>query len=162
MPKATSSSVIATSHDENPGFASRLLTALTRLADRESISAFLARLAEGGGFGKGDTGALVEAAGLLAPEQAATLIERIIRAKASSSLEACADLLARTVTARPLSPRTSLAGAAEALLAALPGDPAQTDSQYPWWNRPRPPSAGLVADILIALRGVDEALAMRA
>ncbi len=86
-------------HDESPGSAARLLTALTRLADTESIAAFLARLAEGGGFGKGDTGALVEAAGLLAPEQAATLIERIIRAKASSSLEACAALLARA--ARP-------------------------------------------------------------
>src|SRR4051812_10380947 len=162
MRKATSSPVIATLHDESPGFASRLLTALTRLADRESIAAFLARLAEGGGFGKGDTGAMVEAAGLLAPEQAATLIERIIRAKTSSSLEACAALLARTVTVRPLSTRTNLTGAAEALLAALPGDPAQTDSQHPWWNRPRPPSAGLVADALTALGGVDEVLAMRA
>src|SRR4051812_8877743 len=162
MRKATSSPVIATLHDESPGFASRLLTALTRLADRESIAAFLARLAEGGGFGKGDTGAMVEAAGLLAPEQAATLIERIIRAKTSSSLEACAALLARTVTVRPLSTRTNLTGAAEALLAALPGDPAQTDSQYPWWSRPRPPSAGLVADALTALGGVDEVLAMRA
>ena len=85
-------------HGESPGSAARLLTALTRLADTESIAAFLARLAEGGGFGKGDTGALVEAAGLLAPEQAATLIERIIRAKASSSLEACAALLARAAT----------------------------------------------------------------
>jgi hypothetical protein len=139
-----------------------LLTALTQLADTASIAAFLARLAEGGGFGKGDTGAMVEAAGLLAPEQAATLIERIIRAKASSSLEACAALLARTVMARPLSTRTSIAGAAKALLAALPGDPAQTDSQYPWWNRPRPPSAGLVADVIIALGAVDEVLVMRA
>src|SRR3954451_3361055 len=160
MPKATSSSVIATSHDENPGFASRLLTALTRLADRESISAFLARLAEGGGFGKGDAGALIEAAGLLAPEQAATLIERIIRARTSSSLEACAALLSRAVAARPLSARTSLAGAAEALLAALPGDPALTDSQHSWWNRPRPPSSSLVVDALIALGGIDEALAL--
>jgi hypothetical protein len=49
-------------HDNTPGSAARLLTALTRLADTESIAAFLARLAEGGGFVKGDTGALVEAA----------------------------------------------------------------------------------------------------
>ena len=87
-------------HDDTPGSAARLLTALTRLADTESIAAFLARLAEGGGFVKGDTGALVEAAGLLAPEQAATLIERIIRAKTSSSLEACAALLARAAPGR--------------------------------------------------------------
>ncbi len=148
-------------HDHTPGSAARLLTALTRLADTASIAAFLARLAEGGGFVKGDTGAMVEAASLLTPEQAATLIERIIRAKTSSSLEACAALLARAAT-RPINGRTSLAGAAEALLAALPGDPAQTESQHPWWNRPRPPSAGLVADVLIALGGVDKVLAMRA
>jgi hypothetical protein len=149
-------------HDSGPGSAARLLTALTRLADTESITAFLARLAEGGGFGKGDTGALVEAAGLLAPERAATLIERIIRAKASSSLETCAELLARTVAAQPASTRTNLAGAAEALLAALPGGPAHTDTQNSWWNRPRPPSTGLVADTLIALGTVDEKLALRA
>jgi predicted 2-oxoglutarate/Fe(II)-dependent dioxygenase YbiX len=149
-------------HDETPGPATRLLTALTRLADTESIAAFLDRLAEGGEFAKGDTGAMVEAAGLLAPERTATLIERIIRAKASSSLEACAALLARAAAALPLSTRTSFAGAAEALLAALPGDPTRADSQYPWWNRPRPPSAGLVADVLIALGRIDEALAMRA
>jgi hypothetical protein len=149
-------------HDASPGSATRLLTALTRLADTESITAFLARLAESGGFGKGDTGALVEAAGLLAPEQAATLIERIIRAMASSSLEACADLLARAAAARSPSARTGLAGAAEALLPALPGDPAQTIPQHSWWNRPRPASASLVADVLIALGSVDEELALRA
>jgi hypothetical protein len=148
-------------HNDTPGSAARLLTALTRLADTASIAAFLACLAEGGGFVKGDTGALVEAAGLLTPEQAATLIEHIIRAKTSSSLEACAALLARAAT-RPLNGRTSLAGAAEALLAALPGNPAQTESQHPWWNQPRPPSAGLVVDVMIALGAVDEVLAMRA
>jgi hypothetical protein len=149
--------------DSNPGFAARLATALTRLADTESIAAFLARLAGRGGFGKGDTGTLVEAAGLLAPEQSAALIERIILAKASSSLEACAELLARAATVpRPPGISASLVGAAKALLAALPGDPGLTAPQHSWWNRPRPASAGLVADVLIALGAVGEELAMRA
>ena len=84
---------------EAPSDAATLLTLLSQLQDTARIDTFLDILAAGA-YSKGDNAAIVRAAGLLPPERAAALIERLIASHAATNLSACGDLLARSVAAR--------------------------------------------------------------
>jgi hypothetical protein len=100
-----------------------MLTLLSRLRDTARIDAFLVNLAAGV-YSKGDNEALVRAAGLLPPERAAALIERIIAGHAAAHFSACGDLLARRVavrvTGRPADLSRGFAGRSSPRAAARP------------------------------------------
>ena len=71
--------------------AATLLTLLSQLQDAARIDTFLDILAAGA-YSKGDNAAIVRAAGLLPPEQAAALLEHLIASQAVTNLSACGDL----------------------------------------------------------------------
>jgi hypothetical protein len=151
-------------YGEGPSAAARMLATLTQLTDAGCIDAFLADISAAGDYGKSDNEALLEAAALLAPRRAATLIERIVRANAPKDPGACADLLARGAAAPPAGrPARDLAAAARALVDALPGDSARVP-QPPantWWRR-QEVNADLVVDLVTALERIDATLAAQA
>jgi hypothetical protein len=140
--------------------AATMLTLLSRLQDTAHIDAFLVNLAAGG-YGKGDNEAIVRAAGLLPPERATVVIERIITGHAATNFSACGDLLARSVAARVTGRPADLSRAATMLVEALPGDPAHTPKRDPW-RPPRPVEPGFLVDLLTALGQINAALADRA
>jgi hypothetical protein len=144
-------------HGEAPSAAARMLVTLAQLKDAARIDAFLADISAAGDYGKSDNEALLKAVALLAPQRAAALIERIVRASAARQPGACADLLAHGA-ASPLAgrPARDLAAAAKALVDALPGDPARAP-QPPanaWW-RHQEVNADLVVDLVAALDLID-------
>ena len=135
----------------------RMLALLNRLRDTARIDAFLANLSAAGVYGKGDNAALVEAIGLLPPERATELIERIIAGNAGAALGACGDLLARcAAVARDAGCKVDFLPAAKALVDALPGDPAR--APQPDWRR-SPVEPGFIVDLLTALGQLDAMLA---
>jgi hypothetical protein len=146
---------------EAPSDAATMLTLLSRLQDTARIDAFLVDLAAGG-YGKGDNEAMVRAAGLLPPERATALIERIIAGHAATNFSACGDLLARSVAARVTGRPADLSRAATALVEALPGDPAHAPQRDPWRRQPLPMEPGFLVDLLTALGQINVALADRA
>jgi hypothetical protein len=137
-----------------------MLTLLSRLQDTARIDAFLADLATGG-YGKGDNEAIVRATGLLPPERAAALIERLIAGHAAAHLSACGDLLARSGAARVPGRLADLSRAATTLVEALPGDPAHAP-QRDSWRQPLRVEPGFLVDLLTALGQINVALADRA
>jgi predicted 2-oxoglutarate/Fe(II)-dependent dioxygenase YbiX len=151
-------------YGEGPSAAARMLATLAQLKDAARIESFLADISAVGDYGKGDNEALLEAAALLAPQRAAALIERIVRANAAEDPGACADLLSRGAAALPARrPAQDLVAAARALLDALPGNPARAPQRpaNAWW-RPRDVDFDLVVDLVTALEGIDAALAEQA
>jgi predicted 2-oxoglutarate/Fe(II)-dependent dioxygenase YbiX len=151
-------------YGEGPSAVATMLATLARLKDAARIEAFLADISAAGDYGKGDNEALLKAAALLAPQRAAALIERIVRANAVKEPGACADLLARGAAAPPARrPVRDLATAARALIDALPGNPARAPQRpaNAWW-RPRDVDSDLVVDLVTALEHIDAALAEQA
>ncbi len=144
--------------------AARMLDALTQLHDLEHITAFLTEISAAGGYGKGDNRAVMQAAGLLSPTQAADLIERIVTGNAAKSFSACADLLLRCASeAQDAQSKARFIPAAAALIAALPGDPdrePQTEEQR--WRPRSVVEPAFVVDLLTALSVFDPALADQA
>lgn len=139
-----------------PGEETTMLLVLCRLVDSEHLNAFLADVSAAGIHGKGDNEAVVKALAFLPEERASDLVRRIIAGNAAAALSACGDLLARAAAGHAL----HLAPAAEMLLEALPGDPAQTPRVDLWERRPAMES-GFVVDLLTALPIIDPALADR-
>jgi hypothetical protein len=133
---------------------------LSRLRDTARIDACLANLAAGV-YSKGDNEALVRAAGLLPPERAAALIERVIAGHAVAHFSACGGLLARSVAAQVTGRPADLSRAAAALVEALLGDPAHLPPRDPW-RPPLPVAPGFLVDFLTALGQINVALADRA
>lgn len=147
---------------ERPGTASRVLAALTRLREVQGIAAFLDRLAVAGGFGPGDAAGMAAAMGLLKPEAAAALIERISATWAARAPGTCARLLARAAEALPADRGALLVGAGEALFKALSGDAEPAGDGLGWGGRRRDPTPAVVVEIATALIAVDQGLAGRA
>lgn len=135
---------------------SRVLTALTRLEDIERIEALVADIVARGLFGQGDNAAILGALALLPPGRAAELLKRIIVGSAAASFGPCADSAARAGAAAAPDKPTRLAGAAAALVAALPGDPAREPPRDPWVRRPRI-KARAVVDLFNAAAPIDAA-----
>jgi hypothetical protein len=151
-------------YGKGPSTAATMLATLTQLKDSARIDAFLADISAVGNYGKSDNETVLGAAKLLAPQRAAALIERIVRANAVKDPGACADLLARGAAAPPeRRPARDLGAAASALVDALPGDPARAPQQQAgsWW-RPHDVDADLVVDLVTALERIDATLAERA
>jgi hypothetical protein len=115
----------------------------------------LAEVSAEGCYDAGDNEALADAAMLLPAERAAELVQRIIARNAPLQVSACADLLQR-MAARFLARSAAgastelLEPAAQALVAALPGDPAAAIPTA-GWRRPLPVTPALVVDLLTAL-----------
>ena len=124
--------------------------ALGRAFPRGSGRVLLARadIAPDGLNHKRDNAAILGALGLMSPERAAALVERIIAGTAATSLGACGDLLARAVAALP--DGRDLVGAATVLVEALPGDPARAGPRASWQRGPNV-EPDFVIDLFAAL-----------
>ena len=143
-----------------PSDAATLLTLLSQLQDTARIDTLLDILGTGA-YSKDDNAAIVRAASLLPPERAAALIEHLIASHAATNINACGDLLARSVAARVPGRSVDLHRAATALVEALPGDPARAPQRDPW-RRSLPVEPGFLVDLLTALGQINTALAERA
>ncbi len=146
--------------DPAPGPAGQLLELLTRLGDAAHIERFLDEVATTGACGLGDGAAVIDALALLPKERAARLIERVITATADTRGHACADLLRRAAAAWPQDQVASLAGAAAALVARVPGAAAGPAGDP--WQQPRSAAPEFVADLLTALDRIDTACGAQA
>ena len=129
-----------------------VLNHLVRLQDREQIDATLVRVTAAGAYGAGDNAAIVQALKLLATPRVGQLLHGMVQANADLHVGGCADLLARA-SAGPAW-RCELRGAAQALLDAMPGDPARPKAQADAWRRERV-DAAVVHDTLRTLVHAD-------
>ena len=135
--------------------AAPLLTALSLIQDSENIARFLTEVSAQGGYNAGDNEALTDAAMHLPTSEAAALVERIITGNAAQQASACAELLAamaaRFLAHPAVAPSIALLEpAAQALVSALPGDPALAPTAE-GWRRPLAVTPALVVDLLTAL-----------
>ena len=132
--------------------ACRFLDAVRALADREAITIFIGAVTIRGDYGHGDNAALVSALALFPPPEAAEAVLRIVSANAARDPAACAELLRRVSeaprTAHSTGAADALHKAAEALIAALPGQPAAIALGPSRQVRPTP---ALVVDLLLAI-----------
>jgi len=137
------------------GRAAPLLTALRRCGDGGNIEALLTEVSAEGCYDAGDNEALADAAMLLPAERAAELVQRIIARNAPLQAAACAGLLQR-MAARFLARSAAgvstelLESAAQALVSALPGEPAAA-TPTAGWRQALPVTPALVVDLLSAL-----------
>lgn len=127
---------------------SAMLSQLVRLQDREHIESMLTNVVAAGAYAAGDNAALVQAVKLLPASRVGALLPPVVQANADLHIGGCADLLARAAAVSAW--RGQLLGAAQALLDAMPGDPARPQSPADAWRRERV-DAGLVHDTLRAL-----------
>jgi len=146
---------------KGPSEIAQTLALLTRLQDSKNIRAFLATVIASGRHAKRDNEAALGAMHLFSPDETAALLERIVGANATNSLEACGDLLARAVVAFPRG-KISFCDAARALVDALPGDPTRAEPRAPWQERSPGVKSTFVVDLFTALETVEETLAGRA
>jgi predicted 2-oxoglutarate/Fe(II)-dependent dioxygenase YbiX len=133
---------------DGPGAESKVLSQLVRLQDREHIESMLANIVAAGGYAVGDNAGLVEALKLLPVPRIGSLLLAVVQGNADLHIGGCADLLARAAAVSAW--RGQVLGAAQALLDAMPGDPARPRSQADEWRRERV-DAGVVHDTLRAL-----------
>ncbi len=134
-------------HD-GPSAESVMLSQLVRLQDRELIESMLTTVVAAGAYAAGDNAALVQALKLLPASRAGTLLLAVVQGNSDLRIGGCADLLARAAGVSAW--RGQLPGAAQALLDAMPGDPARPRSQADAWRRERA-DAGVVHDTLRAM-----------
>ena len=99
---------------------------------------------------------MVQALKLLAASRVGPLLQAVVQANADLHIGGCADLLARASAVAAW--RGELQGAAQALLDAMPGDPARPKVQADAWRRERA-DAAVVHDSLRALAAIDAGLA---
>jgi len=125
-----------------------MLSHLVRLRDREHIEVMLNGVVAAGAYAVGDNGALVQAMKLLPSSRVGAGLLAIVQGNADLHIGGCADLLARAAGVAAW--RGQMVGAAQALLDAMPGDPARPRSQADAWRRERA-DAGVVHDTLRAL-----------
>ena len=128
--------------------AARLLALCRRLDHAPGVARCFERMLPACGFEKQDVETLLEALSLVEHERRESLIETLCAGAAPSSFAACAKLLRRLAES---SSAGHFRGAAVRLVAAMP--PGTTDE--PAW-RARPPHPEEIADMLAALRRIDE------
>jgi hypothetical protein len=133
---------------DGPGAESKLLSQLVRLQDREHIGSMLANIVAAGGYAVGDNAGLVQALKLLPVPRIGSLLLAVVQGNADLHIGGCADLLARAAAVSAW--RGQVLGAAQALLDAMPGDPARAQPPADAWRRERV-DAGVVHDTLRAL-----------
>ena len=125
-----------------------MLLQLVRVQDRENIESMLTSVVAAGAYARGDNAALVQALRLLPASRVGAVLLAVVQGNADLHIGGCADLLARAAGIAAW--RGQLQGAAQALLDAMPGDPARPKSQADAWRRERA-DAGVVHDTLSAL-----------
>ena len=141
------------SAQEGRGAAAVVLTHLERLRDREHIAAALAGVVtSAGAYAVADNAAIVLSLKLLTAPRVGPLLQVMVQTNADLHIGGCADLLARA-SAVPAW-RGELQGAAQALIDAMPGDPARPQAQADAWRRERA-DAAVVHDTLLALVHAD-------
>ena len=134
--------------NDGPSAESKVLSQLVRLQDREHIESMLASIVAAGGYAAGDNAGLVRALKLLPLPRVGSLLLAVVQGNADLHIGGCADLLARAAAVSAW--RGQLVGAAQALLDAMPGDPARPQSPADAWRRERA-DADVVHDTLRAL-----------
>lgn len=132
----------------------RLLGLLQRLDHVRGVETCFERVLPARGFEPQDVETALAALSLVAKERRASLVERVMAGAAPQSFAACAKLLSRLAE---LSDARRFHAAASHLFAALP--PCSTEE--PEWRR-RAPKAEEIADMLAALRRIDEDIDARA
>jgi hypothetical protein len=125
-----------------------MLSQLVRLQDHEHTESMLTGVVAAGAYAVRDNATLVQALKLLPVSRVGALLLAVVQGNADLHIGGCADLLARAVAVSAW--REQLPGAAQALLDAMPGDPARPQSQADAWRRERA-DAGVVHDTLRAL-----------
>ena len=134
-------------HD-GPSAESVMLSQLVRLQDLEHIESMLTKVVAVGAYVAGDNAALVQALKLLPASRVGALLLAVVQGNADLHIGGCADLLGRAAAVSAW--RGQLVGAAQALLDAMPGDPARPKSPADAWRRERA-DAGVVHHTLRAL-----------
>lgn len=140
--------------NDGPSAESAMLSQLVRLQDRPHIESMLTKVVAAGAYAAGDNAALMQALKLLPASRVGALLLAVVQGNADLHIAGCADLLARAVAVSAW--RGQLLGAAQALLDAMPGDPARPRSQADAWRRERA-DAGAVQDTLRALAATSHA-----
>jgi hypothetical protein len=140
--------------NDGPSAESAMLSQLVRLQDREHIESMLTDVVAACAYAAGDNAALVQALKLLPAYRVGTLLLAVVQGNADLHIGGCADLLARAAAVSAW--RGQLVGAAQALLDAMPGDPARPQSPVDAWRRERA-DAGVVHDTLRALAAAGHA-----
>jgi len=106
-----------------------VLDLLARLDDTALITSFLTNSSVLQDSRQADIDAVIRALACLPAKQRATLITRMITDRAKLALAACALFIGRAAISWP---EIDLKQAADALIAALPGDPARVESEFRW------------------------------
>jgi predicted 2-oxoglutarate/Fe(II)-dependent dioxygenase YbiX len=139
--------------DNDATSTGQMLGLLCRLKDLMRLESLLAMIATRGGFDLGDSEPIADALRLLPPENAAVLLERIVRGAADRTLAACGTLLARVA----MLDQVVVIGAARALVSSLPSSPVRD-----MWGRGPGVQPRLIVELFVALARIDPALADRA
>ena len=145
--------------------AAQLLVLLARLKDVEHIAAFIAKGSpasdadDGWCYTADDNAAIVAALRALPAPQAGHLVLNLVHAHSDMHMGGCVDLLARigSLAAAP----AHWLPAAQAMVAALPGDAPHRAPQPRHWQR-ESMTANAVSRLLPALDHIDAALAIQA
>jgi len=147
--------------ETEPSDMGRMLRLLARLGDRDLVTLLVGKLITQRGHDKTDNAAILEALGILPRDRAAELLRTIVAAHAIDALGACGALLAGALKGAFVKQPKELEGAAQSLVAALPGDPESAPKDQ--WGRPRGSRADavLVADLVAVVDRIDAALAER-
>jgi predicted 2-oxoglutarate/Fe(II)-dependent dioxygenase YbiX len=148
--------------DSRPSEMGRMLALLAELGARDEAGRLLEKLVDRRGHDKSDNAAILGALTLFPPQRAAGRLQNILASGAIEAFGACSALLAGAVKSSFASRPAMLLEAAEALVEALPGDPAAAPKDA--YGRPLVATvdASAVADLAVALDAVDGALAQRA
>jgi hypothetical protein len=146
---------------DEPSAITRLLAALTRLADTVMLERTLTTVVASGRHETADNTAVIDGIACLPPARWTAVITRIIDGTADTAFAACADLLARAAAPGRFQPELHLLSAGTRLLEALPRDQEQNFARVPW-HQPVGMRPETVANLLNGLAMVDGALAVRA
>jgi hypothetical protein len=139
---------------DGPSAESAVLSQLVQLQDREHVESMLANVVAAGGYAVGDNAALVQALKLLPVPGIGSLLKAVVQGNADLHIGGCADLLMRAADVSTW--RGQVQGAAQALLDAMPGDPARLQSSADAWRREWV-DTGVVHDTLRTLAPVGHA-----
>ena len=138
--------------------AARVLAVLMQLKDALRIDAVVVDVIAAGEYRKSDNETLLSALALLPARRAGELMERIVSGNAASALGACADLLSRSARHDPAG--GGLGAAANAIVEALPGNPARVLPAELTW-RTQGFDVSCIVDLMMALSRIDARVADR-
>ena len=145
-----------------PTETGRMFDLLARLGEPKLVEAMLDKLIAQNGHARADNAAIIEALDILSPRDAAGRLRAIVAAHGVDTLGASAALLAGALKGSFPKQSALLLPAAEALVAALPGNPGSAPRDQ--WDRPRFAriESTSVVDLVAVVDRIDEPLAARA